>query len=354
MECNIMGPLNQLGYGVVATNIIHELSKKNVRVNAFSIGNNIDIHQIYHQTLQNALNNNKTFSADAPTIKIWHQWDLSTFVGRGKHIAWTFFELDNLTAYEVHNLNSCHAVIVSSEWAKNVCVNCGVGVPIYVIPLGVNRDIFSALYPPKKTNKTIFGCFGKFEVRKGQDILASAWNQLNYDDVELWLCCDNPFLSEEENNKWKSLFKKPGVKFLPRFKSQDELAYVMSQIDCGVFPTRGEGWNMEVLELMSFGIPSILGNHTGHTQFCNNANSYLVNPVGYIQAYDGVYFKPGLNANQGRWADMDATDFEIEMRGFHTSKPSSKRNAALETAENYTWEKIADKVITCLSEIMKK
>lgn len=353
MQINLMSPINNLGYGIVGTNVAHELTLLCHDISLFPLNKDIDAHQIYYTALNLSMQNTPKFNADAPTIKIWHQWDMATFVGRGPHIGFTFFELDSLTPYEVHQLNSCTHLFVASQWAKSVCIKSGVTIPIFIVPLGVNRDIFSALYTPPKSQNTIFGCFGKFEMRKGQDILAEAWNALDVDNVELWLCCDNPHISVEENDKWKSLFKKPGVKFLPRFKSQDELANIMSRIDCGVFASRGEGWNLEVLELMSFGIPSIVGNHTAHTEFCNTDNSYLIEPTGYVPAFDGVWFKPGGMTNQGNWAELNPMDITNAMRNIARSSPKEKKMACLNTAEKYTWKNTAQQIISYLSEITK-
>ena len=59
------------------------------------------------------------------------------------------------------------------------------------------------------------------------------------------------------------------VKMIPRVNTSEEVARIMGQVDCGVFPARGEGWNLELLEMMSMGKPVIATNYSGHTQFCD-------------------------------------------------------------------------------------
>jgi hypothetical protein len=47
---------------------------------------------------------------------------------------------------------------------------------------------------------------GKWEVRKGHDILVELFNDafMSTDDVELWMCNHNPFYTKEENEIIKS------------------------------------------------------------------------------------------------------------------------------------------------------
>ncbi|KKK72796.1 hypothetical protein LCGC14_2900280 [marine sediment metagenome] len=76
MKCNIQGSLSRTGYGIATLNIIKELYKQNVDVTVQSMG---DIHindEKEQQLLQQLIN--KQFYYDAPSIKIWHQFDLPT------------------------------------------------------------------------------------------------------------------------------------------------------------------------------------------------------------------------------------------------------------------------------------
>ena len=50
----------------------------------------------------------------------------------------------------------------------------------------------------------------------------------------------------------------------------------MSQVDCGVFPSRAEGRNLELLEMMSAGKHVITTDYSAHTEFCTKDNAGLV------------------------------------------------------------------------------
>ena len=75
-----------------------------------------------------------------------------------------------------------------------------------VVPLGVDTNIFKPHTTARDT--TVFFNCGKWEVRKGHDILVNCFNEAfcEEDDVELWMMCENPFLGEQ-NSHWINLYK---------------------------------------------------------------------------------------------------------------------------------------------------
>ena len=115
------------------------------------------------------------------------------------------------------------------------------------------------------------------------------------DKVELWMLCDNPFYTEDENFKWERLYRtsKLGdkIKIIPRQQMQEDVYNIMMQADCGVFPARAEGWNLDLLEMMSCGKQTIATNYSAHTEFCNEDNCMLVETTEMVDAEDGKWFR---------------------------------------------------------------
>ena len=141
MNINLHCPINQLGYGIVSTNIFKELIKENA-VSLWPMGP-IDCNQEMVLPIKNAIFSASYFDSNAPSIKIWHQWDMALNPGKGKHSGLTFFEVDPISKSDVHSLNSLDCVFVTSEWAKNVCVKSGVNESIIkIINLGIDKHIF--------------------------------------------------------------------------------------------------------------------------------------------------------------------------------------------------------------------
>ena len=329
---NLSCPVNQLGYGVTGLNIAKSLHELKHSIALYVIGD-IEVPEDYHEDIKQMIANSRMPDWNAPSIRIWHQHDMAQFVGNGDKYGFPIFELDNFMDLEIHHLSYLDYWFVTSEWAKSVMVEQlkpirgedEVKEKTSVIPLGVDRSIFRESVSHRK--ETIFYNCGKWEIRKGHDVLIKAFNEaFNEDDeVELWMMCDNPFYSEEENFKWERLYRtsKLGekVRIIPRQKSQQEVYNIMSQTDCGVFPSRGEGWNLELLEMMSSGKSVIATNYSSHTEFCNSDNCMLVEVPEKEEAMDGKWFR-----GQGKWAKIDekqVTELAEEMRKVHEKKKPS-------------------------------
>lgn len=347
---NIISPINQLGYGIAGLNIVKSLHND---VALWPISQPQVTSQEDADIISKCIQRNQFPDFNAPCIRIWHQHDMSQFVGKGKHIGFPIFELDQFSNLEIHHISSLDHVFVCSNWAKNVVENniSSLTNRVSVIPLGVDSSIFKQCNVNKEGPTIFFNC-GKWEIRKGHDILVKIFNEAfeSNDNVQLWLMCENPFLSEDETKRWHNLYysSKLGskIRILPRLPSQKEVYNIMQQIDCGVFPSRAEGWNLELLELMSCGKHVITTNYSAHTEFCNKNNSLLVDVSEVESAQDGKWF-----FGQGNWAKIDQNHIEqfIEyMRHIHNLKQNKKIEsnlAGVETASHLSWTNTAQRIL---------
>lgn len=355
---NIICPINQLGYGITGLNIVKEISKQRC-VSLWPIGQPQVQNSEDAKLVKSCMVNAQTFEYNDPCLRIWHQHDMAQFVGNGEHIGFPIFELDIFNPMEYHQLNSVDRIFVCSQWAKDVCLSNGIkphNASLYdsaidVIPLGVDIDIFK----PCKINAgpTIFFNCGKWEVRKGHDLLPSIFSKAFCDDdnVELWMMTDNPFLSKEEDDKWKRLYINSElghkIKFINRVKSQHDVYNIMAQVDCGIFPSKAEGWNLEPLELMSCGKQVIITNYSAHTEFCNEKNSRLIDIDSLEVASDGKWFK----SNVGNWAHIGENQIDQtiqHMREVHKLKQNNELQVnedGIKTSQNFTWENTAKEIL---------
>jgi glycosyltransferase involved in cell wall biosynthesis len=345
MNINLMAPINQLGYGVVGLNIFKALCDV-ANVSLFPIGQPQVTSQHDADAVKAGLAKAQFFDADAPCLKVWHQNQMSEFIGRGEHIGFPIFELDTFTDVERHNLTSVDKLFVCSQWAKDVCDPLCVST--YVVPLGVDANIFPPHTTPREDGKTIFFNCGKWEIRKGHDILIEAFKKVaeSHENVELWMMCENPFNSPEEEHKWASLYNYPKVKLIPRAETQAEVYNIMCKTDCGVFPSRGEGWNLELLEMMSIGKHVIATNYSAHTEFCTQENCDLVTITDKEPAFDGKWF-----FGQGNWAKIEETQIlqlQQYMEAFHERGQSCHEQinrSGIETATKFSWENTATVIL---------
>ena len=349
----LIAPINSLGYGVAGYNLFKELFNLYPSTALYPISNPEFVDDYIASGLKNRITS--ALHKHSPCVKIWHQNDIHSFVGQGKHIGFPIFELTEFSEEEKISMAHCDKLFVCSEWAKNVLYNqngwsCP---PVHVVPLGVDSDIFKPFSSSRQP--TVFFNCGKWEKRKGHDILLECFNfAFEADDnVELWMMCDNPFIGQN-NEKWMNLYKNSPmghkIRFIPRQKTHKDVYNIMKQTDCGIFPARAEGWNLELLEMMSCGRFVIATNYSAHTEFCNKDNCYLVDPDGLEPAFDGVFF----SGSHGEWASLQKPAKEQiinHMKTVHKTKQNGQQTVNIEgikTAQKFSWRNSAQELINGL------
>lgn len=352
MNINFYGPINPTGYGVASFNILKALSKNN-DISYFPKGQpSVDTQEDYD--LITKIVNRSNFDVNAPCIKVWHQFDLAERIGRGPYFAYPFFELDTFSKMEQQHMRVPDALFVSSHWAKQVVLQNNINTPTHVIPLGVNRDIFDyTKFPLPNTEKYIFINIGKWEIRKGHDILIDIFRSAfpTEKDVELWVIASehtNSYSSPDELTNWKKKYSvDPRVKLSSGVNNQYELAHIISQASCGIFMSRAEGWNLELLECMAMNKPTIATNYSAHTEFCTNDNSYLVDIDSTEKAIDNKAF-----IGQGSWAKISQKQIDqcIEYMRMVYNHQIRSNIAGLNTAQTLSWNNSANKIERCISE----
>ena len=142
MNLNLIAPINQLGYGIAGVNTLKALQSEGVNVSLFPIGQPQVVTQEDAEAVKRGMEAAKLFDVNAHCIRMWHQHDMSQFVGRGKHVGFPIFELDTFNDLEKHHLQSCDELMVCSKWAKDVVDSNTLLCPTTVVPLGVDMNIF--------------------------------------------------------------------------------------------------------------------------------------------------------------------------------------------------------------------
>jgi glycosyltransferase involved in cell wall biosynthesis len=356
ININLNAPIGFTGYGVAGLNLLKSLSSdENTKVSLFPIGNVSAQSQEDVEIINQTIKNQDSFDYNADTIKIWHQFDLALRPGRGKYYAFPFFELNLFNEKEKHHLRFPDEIIVASEWAKQIIKDNNIDRPTRVVPLGVDRSIFDpALYEGNSIdNKYIFITIGKWEKRKSHDLILELFSKAfdHNDDVELWMITHNPFLDEQQEKYWLDMVLqnplRSKIKVFPRIETQHKLANIIHYADCGLFFSRAEGWNLDILETMSMNKPVITTNYSAHTEFCNKDNSMLVDIDALEDAHDGKWF-----FGFGQWAKIGEPQQEqiIEYMRYVYKNRISTNIEGLETAKKFSWKHSAEKLIRCISD----
>jgi len=359
MEINLTAPINDLGYGVAGLNILKGLVRNECKVSYWPIGQASLHTQEEADIVRACTQNTQSFNSNAPSLRLWHQHDMAQHIGRGQRIGFPVFELNRFSETEKHHLSSLDKIFVCSNWAKSIVEKEIPESNVSVVPLGVDSSIFTTEKNPSNSS-TVFINIGKWEIRKGHDILVEAFNNAfdKQDDVELWMMNHNPFLTQEQEKEWHRLYLNSRlgrkIKIIPRVESHIEVAEIMRQADVGVFPSRAEGWNLEALEMMSMGKYVILTNYSAHTEFATEINSKLINIDETEEAHDGIWFH-----GQGEWASLGENQIEqliAHMKTMHELKQreysegrQNNNERGMKTGQEFTWDNSAKKIIEAIS-----
>lgn len=295
---NITGPINNLSYGNVCCNLVDNLVKQGIQVNLKPIGgiNYIDDNLV--NSVKIALSNKQ--DDKSPHIIIWHYGQLNKYkIEKTFNVGFPIFETNNFTKEEINDFNSMDMVFVTCKWYQKI-LEQHYNKPIKVVNLGVNKEIFNNKISIKN-DKLTFLNIGKWEIRKGHDILPKILSKaLHKSPVEtrIIMLAYNPFISSEEHDAWCNFYKKNLVGcntefIVNRVREHKQVSQIIQESDIGLFPSRAEGWNMGLHEMLTVGKTCLVSNFSAHTEYCSNDNSILIGDAEKSElepCFDGQWF----------------------------------------------------------------
>ncbi len=356
---SFIAPHSRTGYGVTGANLLRALQEKGVPVAFFPIGG-VDQSLTDNPRLAAALQAQESFRVDAPSVRLSQQFDLALHAGRGPRVAFTIFETNVFTPREMHHLRMQDAVLVCSPWAREVCIDNGL-VPsaVHVVPLGVDPTIYNQSVVPRQrwqADETVFMQVGKLEARKGQLDLLRAFEAAfsPRDRVRLVLVCHNPFQAREHFDAALAPFRNSAMArqitlHTTELATSRDVAAMMAAADCGVFPARAEGWNLEALEMLAMGKSLIASNATAHTAFLTTANARLIDMGPPEPALGGR-----LPGSWPSWTSAQHEQLVHHLRDVHAARcaGTDRHNVAgLDTSRRHGWSDSADALLTALQSV---
>jgi glycosyltransferase involved in cell wall biosynthesis len=211
--------------------------------------------------------------------------------------------------------------------------------------------------------------------RKGYDVLLRAYLEefSSSDDVSL-LLVSRPIkllegvgeqqIVDDFNNIRASINKSeddlPHVALYTEPTPERKMPQIYALGNAFVLISRGEGYGLPFCEAASMGLPVIASNCSGHSDFLNKDNSYLVDPDEYVvadrlsQLGKDCYFYEGQEFPEFRKKAINKVKEHMRfvMDNYSEAQLKAKKLRAF-VRENYTWNKAVDRVYARLLEICK-
>ena len=331
---NYIAPFNPTGYGVAATQYGNFLSLGNNYLHASCIGNiaSPEINTNLKLCIDRGLDPN------LPSFCFWHLFDIPNKIpnNKNKKIGYTTFELDVLRPQEIEAISKLDMIGTASLWGAKVLKKYVPEEKVFIIRHGGYEnaknlftdfsqsknlvDIWSKMIDPVKLSKEtlILSTAGKFESRKGHPELMEACINADF-PILLVAFVFNPFIKDGypydfiiKHNMYPS-YTKTGIKtytknnftfmMLPPTNSRIELHSALSKAHFFISPSKAEGWNLPLFEMMSCGMPCITTNTTAHTEYVTSNNIITIPSTTQTIAKDDRFFD-----GFGTWLNVTSQD----------------------------------------------
>lgn len=219
-------------------------------------------------------------------------------------VLFTMFESDKIPEDWKDYLLLANEVIVPSQWCAGVFAK--EGIKTTVVPLGYNDRVFTYQQRPKRDVFT-FIHYNSFNLRKGFQEVFEAFTQ-EFGKIEPVRLILKTVQETTALPIVRSVY--PNIDVRKGVMSEQELVGLLQEADCMVYPSRGEGFGITPLEAMATGIPAIVPNAHGISEYFNKDFMLEVKATERMPALHN-HFK---GQNIGDMVVCDVADLRKQMR----------------------------------------
>jgi tetratricopeptide (TPR) repeat protein/glycosyltransferase involved in cell wall biosynthesis len=373
-------PLGRMyGWGICGRYLTKELAllgETRLVTNRFDLESVSD--ELEYRALEPLVYNGLTAPADSPVLQGITGHEMLPFrpTVRGRFsVGYTFFEANLLPPTAIENARRHFDLVVTgSTWCREVLEAYGLDGVRTVIQ-GIDPTIFFSSGSEKERFRDRFVVYsgGKFELRKGQDLVIRAFKVLQdrHPDVLLVNAWSNAW-----EYSFESMSGSPHIRFAPTATDQlerinqiladndidlnrvltlpvtrnTEMPEIYRNTDVGLFPNRCEGGtNLVLMEYMACGRPVVATYTSGHRDIVNNDNAVLIRTMGQASIV--------MNERQiGVWDDpnLEETVEALEWAYQNRERLREIGNRAGQDLAQLTWRHTAEQFYEILSNGVRK
>jgi len=287
---------------------------------------------------------------------------------RGKqNYGYTFFE-NELLPVSVENAKKYDVVIGGSTWCKEKMEAKGI-LNTDVLIQGIDPELFYPIH--ENANEKLFVIFsgGKFELRKGQDLVLKAVKHIQdkYANVILinawynfWpqsiatMSKSSHIKFDYKGSNWAEImnhiYEINGLNskqiFTLPVTPNEKLRELYAKTDIGIFPNRCEGGtNLVMMEYMACGKPIIASYSSGHTDVLNENNSLMLKEMKEFQLFENGKMYADWNE-----PSLDELIDRIEFAYNNREKIKAVGQNAGKFMRDFTWSNTAEKLIKIITD----
>jgi hypothetical protein len=245
-------------------------------------------------------------------------------------------------------------ITVMSKYVKDILINNGINVPVFVTPLGkevknieINKN--NNMFEKYNTKKYRFLHISSCMDRKGIDELLEAYFKgfTIKDDVSLII---KTIKNIHNLDLWEKIVKyqnihSPEIHLIYDFYTEEQINALIDFCYAQVLPSKSEGFGFPALHSMMIKKPVIFTNYSGYLEY-GSANPFLID-------YTYVFSKSHMNLNHSIVVKPNVDSIINNMKKI-INMPVNKLNDILENnyknTFNFTWENNAKSFLRCYNK----
>lgn len=250
---------------------------------------------------------------------------------KGQHkVCFTMWETDTLPASFTRWLYVYDQILVPCD--HNVELFSQHHPNVQKVALGVDN----LFWKPQKTeqNSTYrFHAGGSLWNRKGLDIVVKAFNNLKLPNAELHIKA----APHAADTPTKNLG--PNIYLHRNWMDLEEQRTWFSQADCFIAASRGEGFGLMPLQSIAMGVPTIVSDSTGQSQFKHLATGVI--PCG-----------KSIAVTTGQWDEPNLEALMELMLHHYTNPEATKAQAKINApkTKEFSWDNATAQLIAALPQ----
>lgn len=188
----------------------------------------------------------------------------------------TMVEDPQVSAGAIKRINKADALLSPCQWCDEVYQKRGITIPRFIVPLGIDTEIYRYIERPRRENFTFLWVgvqaghvnqlrdADRIGDRKRGWLVRQAFEELKLPNSRLILKHiphPNPPID----------ITMGGVREIAKWLTEEEYIALIAEADCMVWPTWGEGFGLPPLEMGATGIPAIVPNYSGIADYFDPA-----------------------------------------------------------------------------------
>jgi len=202
-------------------------------------------------------------------------------------------------------------------------------------------------YNRRRSSPYRFLYFGTWKNRKNYNTLLRAFTEeFSEENVELVLKVSNEALKSPEKSISrisKQLGKTARIRVESQILKDEDISSYLRGFNCLVSPTLGEGFGYPGLQAMASGLPVIITNYSGCTEYANSETSLLLEVEGFEKQVDmdGI-----LQFRNKSWPKISVKQLREKMRWAYKNKKEMQilaKNANDFVRDRFNYKSILNK-----------